>query len=75
MSEQPSAPLQSDDDLQTLIDLLRKHSSLRVLNAVECHDVFRVLKQRGYVIHGPPPTILPSTTAAGPYMINQSRKK
>ena len=45
--------LQSDSDWASLIDYLRRETPLRLLNGIESHEVFRKLRQLGYVIQKP----------------------
>ena len=45
--------LESDSDWSSLVDHLRRETPLSALNSVEAHDVFRRLRQLGYVIQKP----------------------
>ena len=45
--------MESDADWASLIDYLRINSPLKALNSTEAHDVFRQLRQLGYVIQKP----------------------
>lgn len=47
------AELQSDADWASLVDYLRRETPLRLLNGIEAHEVFRKLRQLGYVIQRP----------------------